>query len=546
MKTSLEPGFGFFQAEDLPRILKAVVDRKEGAQAEFIEAIPLFIEKLDLQDIREKLIPFILNWIDFGNKNVAVRFASFLPYFLPQKSSPEIFLDFVFPVNELLRACAMFIAPQMMDLCIHIAHVFNSEDIECFFLSALNQLYSSLNTDAQGVALRMQSYFAPLVSEKWSNEVIQRAYSLASHKSSFIRICILESLPNLIQVSSNHEELFSNTLIPSYYHCDFRVRTHAIAATAKLAENFFKVYPDENPLLPLAEDLSWSVRFAFADQSSVFVMHSHAPDVFAKPLLVLSKDKVNQIRTLALRSLSKTVGRFTEEAIESITAVFDAGMRAQTEDIRTATIDLWSALITTHPDAQFQKYLMKSLGILGTVPIESLIYQILYKVVPLLPEDSVPVENLNKAVNTLFNSVGPQFRIAGLEVARRFVHVPHLMDFACSLTKRCLEFITAPAFNERCAAGELVIDFTNVLGWDWTRDNVLNIIVDGLKNGVVNIKKSMLRTATALLCCSPPQDIRDTLFTLMKDATKDQHEVVQRNALLCIERLSNTFHIPAE
>ncbi len=88
-----------------------------------------------------------------------------------------------------------------------------------------------------------------------------------------------------------------------------------------------------------------------------------------------------------------------------------------------------------------------------------------------------------------------QYRIKGLEVLRKMLYTPHLKDFAVSMSEQVMEFMVAPAFNERCTAGELVVDYTIVCGWEWTNKYATETILLVLREGTVPIRKSMVKTS---------------------------------------------------
>ena len=184
----MEKPLTFVDEAELPTIIQSVVLNKPGAQVYFIESLPSFFKVMNPTQIQEQMVPFLINWLDLGNRTVAIKLSELLPsFFFPLEEQP-LTTSLLFPLIDLLRESAIFIEPQMLKFCKHIISTYNSQTIEDFFLPALDQLNNSSYTDSQGLAFLMQSYFIPYVSSKWAQIIYNHSLSLINSKGSYPKI----------------------------------------------------------------------------------------------------------------------------------------------------------------------------------------------------------------------------------------------------------------------------------------------------------------------------------------------------------------------
>ena len=524
-----------YQEEDLPKLIQNVVDKRENCETEFVEALPLFIHVLSPDDVRSFLIPFIRNWIPFGDKTVVYRFTSLLPFFMPPHSSVLVFFDLLFPICELIRQSAMFIEEPIMKMCECVQNVFDKEFIETIFLPALDQLYIRTSTDSQGLAIRMQSFFAKTMNQNWVDRISDRVYSLATHSSTFVRTRVLEALTKLIPVVENRKEMMEAVLVPCFKHSDFKVRAAAVAAASEIGIFFFSIDGYSQMVLEMANDLSWAVRFAFVQNFDALLEAAVEKRAFLKPILDLSKDSVGTIKALAISALARTVDIFATDELEqlNIAAVFDAGMRAHQEDIRVATIELWTQLLRHHRDGKFQTKLRGTLNLIAAVPIESTTYAIMYNVVPLIPREFVSDTTLRAGLKTLFSAVEPRWKVSGLKTLSLYVSIADLKDFAAGEYETVLGMFRDPAFCVRCAAGELFTDYTNTFGWGWFDTHAKTVLLDAIFEGNDLIKMSIMRTIAAMLAISPPAEHRELLVGMIDRLSDSPSASVREHAAYC-------------
>ena len=528
-----------YKEDDLPILIQNVMQRKENCETEFVEAIPLFVSVLSPEDVRTFLIPFIRNWISLGDKSVVIRFTSLLTFFMPPHSSILVFLDLLFPICEMIRQSAMFIEQPIMKMCERVLHVFDKDAIQTFFLPVLDQLYLPANTDSQGVAIRMQSFFTEAVDQKWVSRIENRMYSLANHSSTFVRTRVLNSLPNVIPAVENKHKMMDAILIPCFEHTDFKVRAAAVVAATEMGKIFFSIEGYAEKVFELAKDKSWCVRFAFVQNFENLLSEATDRKALLGIILELSKDQVASIKAMAIHSLAATVNLFETEELGDVAAVFSAGMRAHQEEIRVATIELWTQLLKYHPEGAFHEKIRSALNLIAAVPIESMTFAIMYKVVPLMPREYIKDETLQRGFKTLFSAVEPRWKDKGLRTLSLYISMAQLKNFAASEYEIAYTMFTDPAFCVRCAAGELFVDYTNILGWEWFEERAKGIIVDGVQKGNSLIRQSTLRTIAAFLAIDPPQKYRDLLIELLDQLEDCEDLMVQQNTRYCKKHIVN-------
>jgi hypothetical protein len=286
-------------------------------------------------------------------------------------------------------------------------------------------------------------------------------------------------------------------------------------------------------------DQSWYVRYSFVEKCISFIHQSTEKSLFISPLLDLTGSNVSQIRSLAIHSMSKCCKDFPLESLIGIDSVFDSGMRARQEEIRSSTIDLWAALLEAFPEAPFHEKIEGTLNLIGTVPIEAMTFRILTKVVPLMGKGTVPWKTLNSGLMRLVRSYSPQSRVCAIELMRKYVHIPHLREFAIAVARGLFEMVKHPAFCVRCAVGEFFVDFTMELGWDWLNENIFCILKKDVKEGATIVKQSLMRTVLAFLCVDPPVEVRMFFVNWMKEVSKSDDENMRANAELCKRHLPN-------
>lgn len=113
---------------------------------------------------------------------------------------------------------------------------------------------------------------------------------------------------------------------------------------------------------------------------------------------------------------------------------------------------------------------------------------------------------------------------------------PTLKEFAISEVKSIFQMGNDPALSVRCAVGDLLVDCTKELGWNWFAQNVSEVLFEWLKTGTSLIKQSAMRTIATFMSISPPQEILSGLREAMDELAKDPLAIVQSNAAYCLER----------
>ena len=520
----------FFKKEDIPKLIANVVKHKELAQTNFIEAIPLILNSMDSESVRTQLIPFIKNWVNFGDRECATLFTSFLPLFMPPNHPPDIFFSLLFLVNNIIRQSAMFIEKELMEVCKVIGDVFDIDSIQTYILPSLDQLFIPCNTDSQGLALLVQAFFIPLVSNNWRDKITKRIIDLAGSDSTYIRVCVLKTLNQIISISDNPSELIHSLLLPKFDDFDFKVRTTAIATAASIGYAFFVEEECVNTFLKNADDESWYVRFAFVHHLKEAIKAAPNKDPFFDPLLKLTYDKVVHIHLMALNVLTDVVQFFPTEFFADIKIIFDLGMKSPQDDIRSAVIDLWASLLKHHPNGEFHSALYSTLNLISVLPIESVIYHMMYQVIPLVPHDHINEQTLLKGIHTLLESITSNWEIAGMHVIKIYSQVPNLRNLALQMVPLVFTLIDSPSFAVRCSVGEVIVDFSLTYSWDWFTKEAYSIIENCALHGNSLVKQSISRTIVELLHNKPPKPIRKNLSKWLKLIEKNDIPNVSETA----------------
>lgn len=525
----------FFSVEDLPNLIKDVVDHKEFSETNFIRAIPLFLKKMNQNEIKTELFPFIVNWINFADRTNACLFVSMLPLFMPPHYPIDMLDDLLFPLNDIIRQCAIFIEDQMMDICEIIAKNYDKSRIETLILPSLDQLFIPSILHPQGLAIRIQSYFYNLVDSSRKEKIVERLKSLADSESTYVKICVLKSIPFIVSDLKSKSPLFSELIndyvIPKFADPDYKVRAATIASSTSIGKHFFSKSQWACKFLQNVDDQSWNVRFALADQMRIAIKNSNDPILFAPVLIKLTKDSVTQIRSLSLKALTDSIKYFSEESLSEVPQIFDQGMNSQFEDIRLITIDLWASLLKHHPHAHFHKEMIGILNLLGVLPIETVTYKMMTNIVPLVKPKYVKIESLKKGFLILLNSSTPNWKYEGMSIIRLYLKKPSLVDLAKEMADNVLQNINDPSFMVRCGVGEIIVEMVKQFSWDWFLQKPFDIIKCNINNGNSDVKITISRTIIELLSINPPTEINNELLEFQKKIENDQIAAVKENAI---------------
>lgn len=532
----------FYQESDLPGLIQNVVLKKTGAQSDFIDALPTFLRVMSPFEIQQKLIPFLINWLDFANRTIATRLSELLPSFFRPIDSRRFTHDLLFPVLELIRESALFIEPQMLKLCDHVISTFNSAVIEDIFLPSLDQLIESAYTDSQCLAILMESKFLPYVSSKWAQSIYNQALSLAPNTETFPRLKLLDSLDKILCVS---KEPIKTVLIPSLSHTDYKVRSHAILVLSQpnVSNAFFSEYPNASPLISLGNDKSWAVRFSFSQNSPAIIhnystLHPNQSSLFAPILFSLARDTVPVIKAMALSSISKTAQYFIPESFSEFSKIFSASIRDKNEEIRTNAIQCWSSLLKYHSNVPNLSQLNSFLFMMNTVPVESLVSEMLENVVPFLTEEKIDLNSVETGLQVLLKSSTPRWGVKGLKILRIFVTVPFLAQFAVDHFEIAETYASRGSLLFKTAFCESFVEFVKVLGWEWY-NIVGELIVEQWMKKTIEERKCMIRTIIQLFLLEPDDPTTNHLTEYLKIALQDDDEGVK----LCTRQCLDEYHI---
>lgn len=523
----------FFQEEDIPNLIQNVVHNKESSQDDFIEALPLILQKMKPEKVRTELIPFIKDWINFGDRFNAQIFTSMLPLFMPPHFPPQTFYDLLTQINEIIRQSSIFVEKQIINMCECIKKSFDKEAIHSVFLPNLGQLFQPLDSDSHGVAILAEASFISSADEHWRNTILERLKTFHNSDSSYIRMCVLNSFPYLIDAPVDIEHLIETLLIPSFSDNDFKIRCLATKIATIVGQPFFSNSQWLHLYLQTSDDESWNVRFSLALNMKLAIPNVENPSLFASHLIKLTKDPVDQIRALSLSVLTDTIEFFPEESLNEIPVIFNNSMHSQIEEIRTTGIHLWASLLKHHPNAPFQANLLNTLDLINFLPIESLIYSMLNLVVPLVPQQNLNLKTIENGINTLIGSVSPYWKQKGISIIIHYSKIPFLHDLARIMAESILHLFDSTCFSLRCSIGQMIVQLSFDISWDWFNEKALNLITDGIENGSCYVRMSLTRTIIELLLHKPPHHLKEQLKKLLDTVINDPVDEVRNHATSC-------------
>ncbi|KAK8884637.1 hypothetical protein M9Y10_043754 [Tritrichomonas musculus] len=527
----------FFNEGELSQLIQDVIHHKEFSESNFIQALPLYLQKLNESEIKKDLIPFIKNWINFADRTNACSFISMLPLFMPPHYPFDLLDDLLFPINDIIRQSSIFIESQMMEVSSIIAKYYDINRIETLILPSLDQLFIPSTIHPQGLAIRIQSYFFGLVNDSWKEKIIDRVKCLAKSKSTYVKICVLKSIPYITSKTKEDsplfEELINDLLIPCLSDKDFKVKTAALASATLIGTNYFSNSQWAYKYLQMVEDPSWYVRFALAQQIKKAIIKAPDPSIFALAIIKLVKDSVTQVQSISLNVFSECIKYFTAESLSEVPQIFEQGMNSPFEDIRSGVIDLWASLLRYHPHANFHNSMINTLNLIGVLPIESVTYHIMHKVVPLVDSKHLNKESLKKGFLFLFNAATPNWRSASIQILRLYTKYPILREFANEMTEYVFPFINAPSFMVRCVIGEMFLDFIKEFSWNWFLDKPIDFMRSEVNFGCSEVKISLSRTIVELLSINPPDEIKNELLSWLNNLENDEIITVKENAIYC-------------
>ena len=531
----------FFGKGDLPMLINNVVRRKEGAQEAFLEAIPLFLEEIGEEDARKTLVPFIINWFDFSNLIIAKKIFKIIPFFIHKSQSSLILLDFLFIINEIIRLNSILIDKEAMELCGYLMQIYDNTVFDSYLIPSLDRLYGQESVDAMGLALALQARLAVDSAPDKKKQITDNLLRVAKIDTCYLRMILLKNLKSFCFIADDVEAVIDAVLVPCFTHEDYKLRARSLSGLESIAETYFAINENVTNIAALGSDANWSVRYSFARTAHKLIEFASNKDELGRVLFKLCSDKVHEVKSQALFTLSESTKFLSASVMDSVPIIFDKCMRTQSETVRNGAIKLWGALLVDHPDASFHARLNKSLGLIATVPIHSFIHEMLKQVVTKLPESAINFDILNKAISTLLDTQDrPGLTLNALEVLRLFTKSKPLQEYTKTLSTKIRPLLDSPVFAVRCEAGYFFVDCTKEFGWEWANEWFIDEIKKELSEGRSSRKISAMRIATAILSIDPPDDLSEQLRELLVELTKQSIEVVKINSDACLERLNSS------
>lgn len=528
----------FFGQKDLPVLIRDVVYKKEGSQEAFVEALPIFLAELPAEQVTKQILPFIINWFDFGNLNVAKILFKYIPLLVKRESTELELYDYLYLINELIRQNGLFVEKESNQLVDYLMTIFQGDVFDSIIIPSLERLLWQDNIEAVAISLTMQAKLAIMSPQEKKQNIIENLLRICKNTSTILNIILLGSLQHFLAISNDEKLIIDNLVYPLFKHPDPKLRCRVISAISTVPDKYMAIYTDIKPLIRLSQDESWCVRYSWARTIAPLIEYCTQKEKLGLALMNLCKDSVSEVRSTALITLSKTCKKLSAQTLDDTPNIFELCMRNHSETVRDAAIRLWGALLASHPEADFQVRLAKSLQLLGTVPIFGFIHKMLLHVVPLLPESLINLELIDNAVNTLLdNEDRPTLIVKAIPVLASLATAKNLAGYAPALAGKVKPFLSSPVFAVRVAAGNFFVDCTRILGWEWACEYFLNDIGDMLEEGNTPLRTSALRTATALIAEKPPTEIAQQLREMIDNLTMCKIEVVKKNAELCIEKL---------
>lgn len=532
----------FFGQNDLPGLIEDVVYKKEGSQERFIEALPLFLVEVPHEQVSKQILPFIMNWFDFGNLRVAKALFKCIPRLI-QPGTPETeLLDYLYLINELIRQNGLFIEKEANVLIEYLMTIYQPEVFDSIFIPSLERILFQDNVEAVAISLCLQARLAIMSPQEKKQNIIENLIRISKNPSTILNIILLSSLQHFLSIATDEKMIIESLVYPNFRHPDPKLRCRIISAISTVPDKYMSIYTDVSPLIRLSEDESWCVRYSFARTVAPLIEYSVQKERLGLALLSLCKDSVPEVRTSALNTLSKVTKKLSAETLDEAPNIFEQCMRNPSETVRDSAIRLWGSLLSSHPNAPFQARLCRSLQLLGTVAVFGFLHKMLLHVVPLLPAGTLSLETIDRAVNTLLdNEDRPTLLVKAIPVLSTLAMAKNLTNYAPALAQKVKPFLNSSVFAVRCAAGNFFVDCTKVLGWEWACDNYLNDLGDMLEVGTTPLRQSALRTATALLVEKPPIEIAQKLREMIDNLLVCDVAVIRANAEMCIEKL-NMLH----
>lgn len=525
--------------EDFAALVNGVIHRTPDGQEKFLGSLPTILPSLPPKILNKGLLQFFIDWFSFDNLQIAKSLISTIKYFFDIEGA-EIDLNLLMQyIKKALYANAIFLQHEIIELTQLMLTIFSPETLDKKIIPEVDKIINKENIDNSSVIICFQAYLANEVSDKTKNEIINNMSSILKiAKSHFVHLSLLKNIVYFDRIAADKSVLINDLIIPCLSNEDFKVRCMAISSLSLVSEDFMNYCSNYTPLINLASDKNWHVRYSFARTIWSVIQYAEKEQRISKCLLTLCSDTITEVKSAALESLAKCCPYVHENVLEIIPTIFDKSMRSPSTEVRIRGIQLWGSLLAAHPDAPFQAQLNKSLCLLKSVTVFDFVYQTLYYVVPHLKPGLISLEDVQKSFDTLFdNKDKPNKLIDAINVATVYVNDSHLKDYCPYLVTKVKPLLRSPVYAVRCEAGNFFIDGTANFGWEWAKEYFIDEFLDMLKSGNIPLKTTAMRTAAALLCIKPADDIQEEISEIMNDLSESDSNIIKLNTEMCLHQL---------
>ena len=470
-----------FKQKEISSLINDIINQKNGSQEKFIENIPQILFNLTNEEITQQFIPFIISSINLNEIEICQKILIIIDSLLNSNINEEIFINFIDIIIEIIRKNSIFLENEILNIFEKIKLKLSTDIIQFYFYPSLTKLIYPIHTDALGLSLRLLSIFFEKLSLNSQNYLINNLiyYFSNSFSSTYIKICILKSIINIINFISNLKNFLDFTLILSFNDSDYRIRSQSIIIISTIPKYFFQIYNDFNLIKNFFNDNSWSVRFSIAQHIPLLIEYCDFKNELIDILFVLTEDSVLSIRSISINSLIKTINYFNLNHLENFPNIFENSIKSISEEIRDPIIFLWSELLKKFPDSIIHCKLSPFINLIGNVPVENLIIKILMNIIPYLSLNLIDIKNIQRGLNILLNSNDkPQNVISGILIGIEYTKFNHLKNLCLILFPNFSFFCKSYIYCIRKYSFELLKSYFILCGFDWSFNNIFPIILE--------------------------------------------------------------------
>lgn len=503
-----------FAFKDKETLINDIISDKPNSHLNFLESVPMFLE--NNVDTRQ-LIEFISSAINFGDINNAKKMLNIMPYLIKTEDDLISLLEII---NEIIICHSIFIEEETVALANYIFSIFDGFVIESFLFESLEKIVSDNLLEVNVIVFRIQTITSKSVSNNYKREIMEKAFDLSTKDSSFVKLVLLNSVNDLLELDNNKSKYIVEKIILPCFKCkDFRVVARAIKVSTQIHEHFFAV-KQADFFETLANNQSWSIRYAFSTHAVVIIRKCANPERLLEALIRNCCDKVDEVKLVSINSLKELID-IVDVNHKNIEDIIKYGIK-NTQEVRNAVVLLWKELINVYPDASLHvglsNYIVPSIGL---IQIESFVYQILRHILPILPFNEDNYSNIEDALFTLLESKDkPQLLSMAIDICSTFLKTEHLRDIAKEWVSKFTDLLDSPIFAIRAQISVLLVDYSVHVGWDWSKAKIFPHLVKKLQENDSMTVATSLRGIVAMMQSDPPTHIVKDLEKMMLLAKK--------------------------